>query len=153
MYCSKLRPLNSNLRACIAHHKGLYSTLGPSSTTQRPLTSIRRFCTAPRVALENTIGPSRATQTPMNSTLEACPAPLVAAAGNTIAIGPHSPYYHRETIERYPESQQVPSPSNGDPYRTPYYHSETIEEHHESLYSPSCGTGDNTGPLVSVRNN
>ena len=60
LYCSKLRPLNSNLRACIAHHKGLYSTLGPSSTTQRPLTSIRRFCTAPRVALENTIGPSRA---------------------------------------------------------------------------------------------
>ena len=91
LYCSKLRPLNSNLRACIAHHKGLYSTLGPSSTTQRPLTSIRRFCTAPRVALENTIGPSGAIKRPINSTPKAFIAPLVAPEN---IIGPHT------TIER-----------------------------------------------------
>ena len=139
MYCSKLRPLNSNLRACIAHHKGLYSTLGPSSTTQRPLTSIRRFCTAPRVALENTIGPSRAIKRPINSTPTAFIALLVAPEN---IIGPHT------TIERPLNSTLRASMSphlvleSGDPYRTPYYHSETIEEHHESLYSPSCGTGD-----------
>ena len=127
LYRPKLRPLNSNLRACVAHHKVLDSTLGPPCITQRPLfNSTRRIWTAPRVALENTIGPSRVTQRPMNST------------------GEHhwAPYCHRETIEQYPESQQVPSPGTGDPYRTPEYHSETIEEHYESLYSPSCGTWD-----------
>ena len=139
MYRSKLRPLNSNLRACIAHHEALDASLGTSSTTQRPLNSIRRVCTATREVLENTIGPSRATQRPMNSTLKACIAPLVAPEN---IIGPHT------TIERPLNSTLRASMSphlvleSGDPYRTPYYHSETIEEHHESLYSPSCGTGD-----------
>ena len=54
----ELRRLNSNLRACVAHHKVLDSTLGPHITTQRPLfNSTQRVWTAPRVALENTIGP------------------------------------------------------------------------------------------------
>ena len=57
LYRSKLRPLNSNLKACIAPHMALESTLGPSSTTQRSLNSTRRVCIAPHVALENTLGP------------------------------------------------------------------------------------------------
>ena len=34
LYRLKLRPLNSNLKACIAPRMALESTLGPSSTTQ-----------------------------------------------------------------------------------------------------------------------
>ena len=140
MYRSKLRPLNSNLRACVAHHKVLDSTLGPPCTTQRPLfNSTRRIWTAPRVALENTIGPSRVTQRPMNST------------------GEHhwAPYCHRETIEQYPESQQVPSPGTGDPYRTPEYHSATQRPSKNTMRactSPHVALETTPGPPLSVRN-
>ena len=71
LYRSKLRPLNSNLKACIAPHMALESTLGPSSTTQRSLNSTRRVCIAPHVALENTLGPHTTTQRPLKESL--CP--------------------------------------------------------------------------------
>ena len=134
----------------------LENTIGPSRASQRPMNSTLEACTAPLVAAA---GEHHRTLLSHSKTNEQHPgslcSPSCGSSGehHSIAIGPHSPYCHRETIDQYPESQQVPSPSNGDPYWTPYYHSETIEEHHESLYSPSCGTGDNTGPLVSVRNN
>ena len=90
LYRSKLRPLISTLRACIAPYVELENTLRPHSTTQRPLNSTLRACTAPHVALEteHTIRPSRTTQRPINSALKACKA------------GEHhgTPYY--TTIER-----------------------------------------------------
>ena len=70
LYRSKLRPLNSNLKACIAPHMALESTLGPSSTTQRSLNSTRIVCIAPQyVALENSLGPHTTTQRPLKESL------------------------------------------------------------------------------------
>ena len=54
---SKLIPLNSNLRDCIATYVALENTIGPSRSTQRPTNSILKACIATRVALENIIGP------------------------------------------------------------------------------------------------
>ena len=63
LYRSKLRPLNSNLKACIAPHMALESTLGPSRN------STRRVCIAPHVALKNTLGPHTTTQRPLKESL------------------------------------------------------------------------------------
>ena len=98
LYRSKLRPLISTLRACIAPHVVLENTLGPQatapSTTQRSLNSTLRACTSPHVALEteHTIRPSRTTQRPINSLT----VPLKPSCGT----GEHHgiPYY--TTIER-----------------------------------------------------
>ena len=44
--------LISTLRACIAPHVALETTLGPPSTTQRPLSNTLRACITPNVAFK-----------------------------------------------------------------------------------------------------
>ena len=71
LYRSKLRPLISTLRACIAPYVELDNTLRPHSTTQRPLNSTQ-------IPLNGTLractGLSRTNRRPINSALKACKA-------------------------------------------------------------------------------